>query len=373
MQSHIRSFFGEDEYRSSLLLILLFLCAFSIYALHPKIAGDSLLYTGSIQVLQTGIQPAGFMPMMIVSTYLGLRGIMFLDFFTKSIAVSWLLLDSILYVAAGMFFYALVKRIFKDAQVAFFATLFLMTNYAAVTFGLGFLMDMGGWAFYIASLYFSYRYLENEDMSEKWLYISSLMVGIGGLYKEYAFVAYGIVFWIIVWRNWKNWKGIIKKIVLTGLIAFIPILLVNVYVYTHFNHYTYLNWFLYQKVYAYQNKVVEFIKSFGSIYNVGWFLFLGGLYMLLKQTKNIFKDKNIFFMWLVILSAFCVVLWPVVTRVLFIAMPAAVLVSCLLIEKIKNRVYVITPILVVYVWVSFLMDAYILPTVNIGSVFHFLK
>jgi hypothetical protein len=364
----LKSFFERDKYRTGLFVLLVFLIIFSIYALHPHIAGDSFLYVDSIKVLETGTQPVGFIPMMIVSTYLGLKLIMFLNFFTGHIEISWLLLDSVLYFAMGMFFYSLLKRILKDARVAFLGTLFLVTNYAAVSFGLGFLMDMGGWVFYVASLYFSYLYLNSEGGKEdKWLYISSALVGIGGLYKEYAFVAYVVVFGLIIFKNWRNWPKIFKKVFITLGLALGPFLLLNVYGFISF-HYTYLNWLLYNhKAYAYQNKIVEFIKSFGSIYNFGWFLFVGGFVILLQRTKKIFQtkdiDKNILFIWLTVLSCLSVLLWPVVTRVLFITMPATVLISCLFIKRINK--YLVLSIFVAYVISSYLMDAYILNFVNL--------
>ncbi|MEK7669404.1 MAG: glycosyltransferase family 39 protein [Patescibacteria group bacterium] len=374
----------KDKYKIYLFVLLIFLVIFSIYALKPQIAGDSYIYINSIEVLKTGIEPSGFIPMMIVSTYLGLRLIMFFNLFTGNIEVSWLLLDSILYIAMGLFSYSLFKKIIKDDKLAFLGTLFLVTNYAAVSFGLGYLMDIGGWTAYIASLYFAYRYLENEDKGEnkenKWLYISAAFIGIGGLYKEYAFVAYVIIFGIILYKNWSlqtdRWSKIFWKVFITGCLAFMPFLFMNVYTYYAFNGYTYLDWFLSNQTgYSYQNRTIEFIKSFGSIYNFGWFLFVPGFYILLKQTKEILQNKildkdlknNIVFIWLVILSSFSVLLWPVVTRVLFITMPAAVIVSSLFVQRIKKDrfLYIIIPIFILYFVSSYLMNAYILDFVNL--------
>ena len=365
------SSFGRDRHRVVLFFVLVFLAFFSAYVLNHKIEGDSLLYVNSIEVLKTGVQFIDFIPMMILSTYLGLKLIMLFNFFTNDIAISWLILNSIMYVTMGLFFHALLKRIVKNNQVAFLGTLFLATNYASVAFGMAYMMDIGGWAFYIASLYFSYRYLESEgDEGNKWLYISSAVVGIGGLYKEYAFVAYVIIFGLILFRNWKDWSKIFWKVVVTCLLAFTPFLLMNIYTFIKFDQYTYLDWFLHnQNTYTYQNRPVEFIKSFGSIFNIGWFLFLGGFYILLKRLKEMFLnrniDKDILFIALIILSSFSVLLWPVVTRVLLITMPVVIIISSLFIKKIKRPFLVVTPILIIYAVLSYLMDAYILDFVNL--------
>lgn len=357
--------FSEDKYKVLTFFLMLFLVCFSIYALKPEIEGDSLFYTESIQVLKTGISGEEFMPMMILTTYLGLRLIMFFDYFFQNIAVSWLVLDGLLYVTAGIFFYSLVNRIFNSSKVAFISTLFLMANYAAIVFGLGYLMDMGGWAAYIASLYFSWRYLEGYSKEDKWIYISSAVIGIGGLYKEYAFVAYVIVFGSILWSHWGMWKEVFKKVFITGVLSFTPFALMNVYTFFYYNGYTYWDWFNYQKVYEYQNRPVEFIKSFGSIYTFGWFLFLPGLYIILKRIKETLRDRTLVFIWLTIASSFSVILWPVVTRVLFITMPAIVLVTTLYINKKKESLLIVYLILLIYIVTCYLMDAFVLDFVNL--------
>ncbi|MBN2094137.1 MAG: glycosyltransferase family 39 protein [Candidatus Zambryskibacteria bacterium] len=350
--------------------LLILLAVFSICLLQPQIAGDSFHYTDSIEVLKTGIVPEEFMPMMIVSTYLGLQSIMFFDLFTNSFKVSWLLLNGIFYVFMGLSAYLLIKEMFGDKLTAFLGALFLVVNYAVVVFGLAYMMDMGGWFFYMVSLYFSYKYFKNDNESDKWLYLSSVLVGLGGLYKEYAFVAYVVIFGIIIFRDWTDWLKILKKVIITGCISFGPFLLLNIYGFLKFD-YTYLDWFLEQKKYSFQNKTLEFIKSFGSIFNFGWLLFFPGFYLLLNRTKNMIKSKiinrDLIFIWLVIFSCISVLLWPVVTRVLFITMPAAILVSSLFIKKLSRnlRLCITLPILALYMISSYFMDSFILDFVNL--------
>ena len=355
----------KDKSKIFLFFLLIFIALFSIYALGPQIRGDSLLYTSSIEVLETGIQPAGFVPMMISSTYLGLSLVRFFTFLFGSISAGWLFLNVVLYVIMSLSTFALFRRIFDSAKVAFLGTLFLATNYAVIVFGLAYMMDLGGWTAYIAALYFAYRYLEKEETEDKWLYLSALMVGLGGIYKEYAFVALLPIFGVVIFKNWKRWLGILWRFAVAGFLAFTPFVLLNLW--THFKFdYTYLDWFLYNHgAYDYQNRLVEFIKSFGSIYNFGWFLFLPGLYLLLKRWREALTDKKLFFIWLTILSCGAILLWPVVTRVLFITMPATVLVSSLFIKKLKHPLVIIMPILIIYMASSYLMDAFILNFVNI--------
>ncbi len=358
----------KDKHKILLLWTLIFLSIFSIYFLKPKIAGDSLLYTSSIDVLKTGIQPEGFVPMMIASTQLGLRLIMFFDIFFKNISISWLFLDIVLYILIGLSFYSLLERLIKNREVAFLGTIFLVTNYAAVTFGLGYLMDAGGWAAYLMALYFAHKYLWGDDneSADKFMYTSALIIGIGGLYKEYSFVAYVVLLGTIVYKNWGNWVSILKKSFLTGLLVLVPFIIMNIHTYINFDGYTYLDWFLYnQHAYDYQNRPIEFIKSFGSIYNFGWFLFLPGLFIFIKNVKSNIKDKNNFFILMMLLSCFSVLLWPVVTRVLFITMPTAVVITSLFLNKINKKLYLILPILILYILTGYFMDSFVLDFVNL--------
>ncbi|MDP2947362.1 MAG: glycosyltransferase family 39 protein [Nanoarchaeota archaeon] len=351
-----------------LFFLLIFLSVFSILALKPEFGGDGISYIQTIEVMKTGISPEGFVPNRIITTFLGLKSVMVIDIFVNNLLVSWLILNSLFFVVMGMFFYFLLLKIFDNSRMSILGTLFLTTNYAAVALGLSYFMDMGGWAFYVASLYFSYLYLETKN--EKWLWISSILVGVGGLFKEYAFLAYIVILGLIIFINWGHWKEIIKKIFFTGLVAFTPMIIMNIYSFFVYD-YTYLSWYSAQNTYDYQNKLVEYIKSFGSLYNFGWFLFIPGIYLLLKRSKEILKDQKLFFIWLTILSSLVVFVWPVVTRVLFITLPATVLVSCLFLKKIDKRWYMIVPLLIAYVLSSYLMNAYILDFVDIQKILPF--
>ena len=109
---------------------------------------------------------------------------MLVDAVIGNIHISWLH-EQYFYVVTGMVFYALLRRLTRSPEVSFVATLLLVTNYAAVTGGLAYLMDMSGWMLYIISLYCALRYMQTG--SEKWLYFSAAAIGVGGVFKEYAF------------------------------------------------------------------------------------------------------------------------------------------------------------------------------------------
>lgn len=358
----IYSLFGKDQFKISLFFLLIFFSIFSIYIIHPVIESDSVSYVDAMSVLKTGVVPTGFSPYRIVTTYLGLRGIMLVDLFFGNLNISWLLFNSLLYIAMGMFFYSLLVKLIENRRTAFLGTLFLVTNYAGMIFSFHYLMDVGGWAFYIASIYFSFKYLESRKYT--WLLIASVLVGLGGLFKEYAYLAYVVVFGLIIFTYWKNWKEILKRIIVTGFLSFTPMLLINIY--SHYvYHGTYLDWFFNQPVYAYKSRLGEYVKAFGSLYNFGWFIFVGGVYLFLKRLKNILSDEKILFIALVCASSLLVFVWPIVTRVLFITIPGVVLISSLFLKKIDKWWYAVVPLLVLYVISSYFMDSFILNFVNL--------
>lgn len=358
-----------DKTSLILLICIVVLIFSSLFFLKPQIADDSATYLNAINFLKTGEKSLNFVPNRILTTFGALEVVIFLSKIFGSETAVWLAMNIVFYFISAFIFYKLLNLIFEDKKTALLGTLFLISNYAFVTFGLDYLMDIGGWTFYIVSLYFSSLYLKTKE--NKWLWLSAATVGVGGLFKEYAFLAYIVIFGLIVFTEWRQWGKIIKKIFFTGILAFTPMIVLNIYTFLNFN-YTYLNWFLPSTgLYPEVNRPLEYIKSFGSLYNFGWFLFLGGAYLLLRRIKEVFKDEKLLFIWLVILSSTLVFVWPVVTRVLFITMPAIVLVTSLFIRKMNKWWYAVIPLLVLYVLSSFFMDSYILNAVSIDKVFSY--
>jgi glycosyltransferase involved in cell wall biosynthesis len=365
IKSRLRfSSLGRDRLKTYTFFILLFLVAFSILTLKPQIAGDSLDYIRAMEFYKTGFLPSTAIGQFrSISTYLGLHSIIFVNSFFQNLSYSWLLVNSTLYVILGMFFYSLVFRLFKDSIVAFLSTLLLMTNYAAISFGLAYLMDIGGLAFYVVSIYFSLLYVQKKRVP--YLFLAALISGIGGLWKENALFAYIVILGSILFVQRNNLKKMFKYVVLTGICSFLPFVLINSYFYYVYG-YTYISWFLAQSIYVYPSRIIEYVKSFGSLYNFGWFLFIPGFYIFNKNIKKVLADERIFFTSIVLISVLPVFTWGAITqRILFVTIPGLILISALFIEKIKNKWILILPIFILYIASSFLMDSYILPKINI--------
>lgn len=342
----------------------------NLFILPPKISSDSNTYLKSMRVLETGIVPPDFIPNRIMTTFVDMKILFFLRAFTGNIFVAWMIFNIILFIFGAMVFYFLLKSFFKDSITAFLGTALLVTNYAMLSFGLSYLMDMGGWAFYIACLYASFKYLESKK--DRYLLWAAAMVALGGLLKEYAFLGYIVILGSIFWINWGVWKKILKNIFVTGIIAFLPTLLIYSKVYFQYS-YSYLNWFGSNSNHfgvLYHSRAVEFIKALGSLYNIGWLLFLGGLYYVLRNKDRFLNKEKLIFLGLVFLSALPIFEWPAITqRILFITMPFVILISSIFIAKHKNKYIYFSIFILAYLLLTYTMDSYVLPLVNIDGIF----
>lgn len=345
-------------------LVLLVLSVFFITMLNPQVAGDSISYVESINVLRhEDSYPDDFRANRIVTTYGALQTLRFFDIFVGDIPVTWLIINAFLYICTGLFFYRLVRDVSEDKKVALLSMILLVTNYAIIRFGLAYMMDIGGWFFYVISIYFSYKYLQEEK--NQWLVISTLAVALGGLWKEYAFLAYVVIMGVIIYTQRLSKKKAVWLLGITGVCVMAPFILVNIYCYVKYD-YTYFSWLDQQKgLYPGQNILVEYIKSFGSLYNFSWFFIVGGIVLYIKKIKNILVDKKIFFITLVALSALPVFMWPVVTRVLFVTAPALILISGFYIKEVQYKWFIVYPILILSAVCGYFMDSFILDFVNL--------
>ncbi len=330
----------------------------------PVISGDGTTYAEAMAVLSGGALPDGFVPNRILTTFLGLETIIFLSYIFGSIPTAWLALNIFFYFLLNGVFYKIIHLVFQNEKIALLGGLFLAGNYAMLAFGVNYLMDIGGWTMYVASLYFTLRYVQKGLTRD--IVIAAVFVGIGGLYKEYAFLGSLSIGCVLLYRHGISWS-FLRKSLMTGVIACAPIIVVSFFVFSHF-HYTYLDWLGFNsETYVYDSKSIEYVKSFGSLLTVLIPLFFAGAYCMWKYGKEIVTDREAcFFVLSVVVSALPVFVWPAITqRVLFITTPAVVLVSCFAFKRHERYWPIFAGLLVLYVLLSFFMDSHILNAVNL--------
>ena len=348
----------------SFLIIISFLSFLSIWFFRPIIDGDGVTYLEAMKFLQHGtITPHA--PYRILTAFLGMESVIFFSSIFGSIESGWLILSILFYFLFAIFFYKIVFRIFKSSTVAFLCGLFVMANYAMICFGLDYWMDGGGWMFYALSLYFCLRYVESSD--RKMLLYSAATIGVGALFKEYAFLAVVPIAVVLIYENWPKVTDSVKKAFVPALLALTPVLLAFVYVYQKFN-YTYFTWFaLNHNHHIYPSRFVEYIKSLGSLYTFLAFLVIAGIYFFWKNgAEFVLEKKTRIFILSVVLSSLPIFIWPAITqRILFVTVPGAVLVAGFCFKRFEKRWVYFLPILFVYTIVNFTMNAYILPNFNL--------
>ena len=368
------------EVRIPLCIVLpaLLACAalFSIYALNPTPidrynTGSDGSYWQSMDYLDTGQHMPSFLPNRFVTGSGFILTVVELERVFGSREVSWLLLNSVFYVGMGLCFYALAAAVLKDARAAFFSTLLIAFNYAAVVYGPYYAADASGWFFYIATLYCSFRFYASGE--HKWLWAAAALVGIGGVFKEYALCGGIAVACSIVFAQRGQWFKKLALLFGAGAVCAGPFLLANLWTW-HVFQYTYLNWWAYNQTQQStfpDSRLDEYIKVLGGIYNVAWFLFLPGLYLLWQRRRNIMSDVSLSFILIVALSSLPVLVWPPFQRVFFITAPTFVLVAGLFFARVR-RYWLLVPWFAAYVLCAYLMDSYILKAVNIGPLLHVL-
>lgn len=340
--------------------------AASLFLINHAITGDAPSYLEAMNVMQGGALPENFVPNRILTSSLAIESV---SLFTKifgSVKLGWLVLNTVFFLVTSIFFYKLVLGIFKSEKAALLAGLFLATNYAMVVFALDYGVDIGGWMFYILSLYFTFRYSQSGE--RRLLLLAALMIGIGGLFKEYSLLAVIPIAIMLAYENWPSPTITIRKGIIPALIVLAPLSVVYLVVYLKFN-YTYTDWLSYgRESYTYVSKTTEYIKSFGSLFNFLALAVIAGTYALVRYGKDLVPDnKTRVFIISVIISSLPVFIWPAITqRILFITVPAAILVASFAFKRYERYWIIFWILLIVYIVTSFTMDSFILPNINIS-------
>jgi glycosyltransferase involved in cell wall biosynthesis len=357
---------GRDTYKSVLFSIAFCVLLLSLVLFKPNmLGGDSQTYVESLSVIKTGIVPSDFIPNRILTTSLGLLSILSLDIVIQNIAVSWMFINIVLLLILVIYFYNLILELFNDKKVAFIGGLLLCTNYSFINFGPAYLMDAGGWALYVIALYYLYKYIKSAKRIPLW---SALLIAIGGLWKEYVFLASVVLAGAIVIKYWGSWNRICRYVLLCAAVILLPTLILNLFVYYKY-HYSYFSWFKHQDIYTYSSRIVEYIKAFGSLYNFGWFLFLPGLFVFMKKSiRSVNKNEysiQVVYILLILVSTIPFLIWPAITqRILFITIPGIILVSLFAIRYFKYDQYYTWGILSLYTISNFIMNSVLLKVIN---------
>lgn len=351
---------------------LVILATLSLYFFPHVIQGDAVSYVNAMQML-AGEVPTSFAgevssaPVVahrMLTTILSIQTVRVFSALFGSIKVGWLVWDTILFFAISILFYQLLARLFESSRIAFLGGIFFVGNYAMLTSGLGFFMDIGGWFFYILSIFLLLTYIDSGKYRD--IFLSALAIAVGGLFKENALVAAIPLTVILLYENWGMPVKFLSRSIPLGLMVLIPLAIQHTYIYLQYG-YTYASWIRLTGTYHYSSRVVEYMKSLGSLLTfLAPVTLLGAITFIRPSAEFSLDIKRRFFIVSVLVSSLPAVLWLAITqRVLFMVVPGCILFACVFIKRYERYWYAFLPVVLFYVLAGFFMDSFILTVVNL--------
>ncbi len=212
--------------------------------------------------------------------------------------------------------YGLIRRVFKNNFIGFVTALTVMTGYAMLRYALTQVQDMGGYFWFVLTIYAGWRWWENKNKS--WLYLGGIAVAFGVLTKESG--SMGALFVGILFLLDKvSWKERILNFIKFSIFPFATIVINSFR--GHDVNYSSASWFVSNwKSFAAENfTLLRWFGVHASTYNILW-LFIGiGLYFLIKNWRSL--DTNIkIYLLAVIPSSLSYYSWPMfIARTVFIS------------------------------------------------------
>lgn len=309
---------------------------YSIYNLQPPfdIAGDAPGYLEAMRVLAGNPAPEIFTPNRILTTFLGLAPITLLSVLTGNYLASWMFINSLYFFGLAFASYSLFRAVTRSEAGSVLGALFVVGNYDVVVFGLNYLMDITGWFWFVASLYFLWRHMEGGE--QRFVWYAAFAAGLGGLCKEYAyfaFVPFGLYFIYLYW----NAPLKLARAAVPALLALVPTALVHLGVYLVYG-YSYLDWYgMNTSTFAFEGWLWNTTRSFLVVLSFMLPITLLGIYAFVQEMRQSFDVKRVVFVLTLTLPALAVLLWPIITeRLVFLVVPLASLMAAYGIKRYER-------------------------------------
>jgi len=340
----------------------------------PRVSSDTLTYVEAIKVLSINAVSEDFLPNRILTSYGYLQLIRLLDLFTEGdFKNGWLLLNTLFFLIANLFFYKTIIELYESKKIALFGILLIATNYAMVANALDYVMDIGGWASLSIAAYTAVRYMRTGLL--RYVYYGAGSVAVGLFLKEYAILGLLLLILVVAVKQHQNIGRMLTTLTRVAGIALIPVGVLYLWIYTEYQ-YSYLDWLSFNATAVkpyYASKALEYVKALGSLFTFGWFLFVASLIVLIRNRGGYLRRDTLVFLCLFGVSVLPVLLWPFVTqRILFPLVPLLVFVGVGIFVRYRALLYWTSPVLALYIITNYAMDAYVLKHVNIDFLFRFL-
>lgn len=212
--------------------------------------------------------------------------------------------------------YGLIRRVFKNNFIGFISASIIMTGYAMVRYALTQVQDIGGYFWFLLTIYAAWRWWENKN--KRWLYLGGLAVALGVLTKESGCMG-ALFVGILFLLDKVSWKERLFNFLRFSILPFVTIV-INVLRGIEVD-YNSARWFIFAwKTYGQENYTL--LKWFGvhaSTYNILWLFIVVGLYFLIRNWRNL--DRNIkIFLLAIIPSSMSYYVWSIfISRTVFIS------------------------------------------------------
>lgn len=212
--------------------------------------------------------------------------------------------------------YGLIRRVFKNNFIGFISAIAVMTGYAMVRYALTQVQDIGGYFWFLLTIYAGWRWWENKD--KKWLYLGGVAVAFGVLTKESGCMG-ALFVGILFLLDKVSWKERFLNFIRFSIFPLATIIINSFR--GHDVNYNSARWFVWNWQY-YAKENFTLLKWFGvhaSTYNILWLFIIIGLYFLIRNWRNL--DRNIkIYLLAVIPSSMSYYFWSLfIARTVFIS------------------------------------------------------
>lgn len=354
-------------------LCLMLFASISLFVSPHVIEGDAVGYINAMQVFAGG-EPTNFADgelthmvttHRILTTPLSIETLRLLSEFFGSITTGWLVWDTIFFFGVNILFFLLLASLFESSRVAFIGGIFFAGNYSMVAQGLNFFVDIAGWFFFVLSIFFVYQYLHSG--AYKHIFFAALAVAVGVFFKENAIVGAIPIAIVLLYENIRSPLRFLLRSVPLGLMVLLPLVAYHIKVYLQYE-YVYTEWIqLTRDLYHYPSRILEYVKSLGSLLTfLAPVSLMGAWYFVRPSGSFVLDTKTRVFIISIVLSALPALAWQGITqRVLFMVVPAVVILACVFVKRYEQYWYAFLPVVTLYVFAGFFMDSFILDFVNL--------
>lgn len=147
----------------------------------------------------------------------------------------------IFYLLSAFLIFRITELIYHQKKQALLASLLFSSSVPLLTTGLAYLIDMGGWFFYLLSIFLTLLYLKNKE--GKFITLNGLLSGLGTLMKESGVLGMPFFGLAILLSGDLKFKEKISKLLHFAVFFLIPFLAFQAFMFKYF-HFTFLNVYL---------------------------------------------------------------------------------------------------------------------------------